>query len=74
MKDSGCFVNRDEARKNSAYAVHYEGSLHVLYDHLKYGKGYDNANQIRIYYFWDEVRKRHVVGKMPSHLKNNLTS
>lgn len=74
MRDSGCFVNRDEARKNPSYSVPYEGNTHILYDHLKYGKGYDNANQIRIYYFWDDERKRHVVGKMPSHLRNNLTS
>lgn len=74
MKDSGCFVNRDEARKTPGYSVHYEGAPHVLYDHIKFGKGYDNANQIRIYYFWDEERKLHVVGKMPSHMKNNLTN
>ncbi|MFT4913093.1 MAG: hypothetical protein ACI9YM_001681 [Brevundimonas sp.] len=74
MRDSGCFVNRDEARKSPGYSVNYEGDSRVLYDHIKYGKGYDNANQIRIYYFWDEDRKRHVVGKMPSHMKNNLTN
>jgi len=46
----------------------------VLYDHLKYGTGYDNANQVRIYYFWDDEKQQHVVGKMPSHLPNNLTN
>jgi hypothetical protein len=74
MKDSGCFVNRDEAKRTPGYSVNYEGVTHVLYDHIKFGKGYDNANQIRIYYFWDDQRKRHVIGKMPSHMKNNLTN
>ncbi len=74
MKDSGCFVNRDEARNNQSYSVPYDGSTRVMYDHIKFGKGYDNSNQIRIYYFWDDEKKRHVVGKMPSHLRNNLTS
>lgn len=74
MEDSGCFVNRDEAKKRPGYSVPYEGDTRVLYDHIKYGTGYDNSNQIRIYYFWDDRLKKHVVGKMPSHLKNNMTS
>lgn len=74
MEDSACFVNRDEAKKTPGYSVNYEGNTCVLYDHIKYGTGYDNANQIRIYYFWDGTRKKFVVGKMPSHLRNNLTN
>lgn len=74
VEDSACFVDREEAKRTAGYSVQYEGESRVLYDHLKYGNGYDNANQIRIYYFWDEDRRRFVVGKMPSHLRNNLTS
>jgi hypothetical protein len=74
LEDSPCFVDREEARRTAGYSVQYDGESRVLLDHLKYGNGYDNANQIRIYYFWDENRKRFVVGKMPSHLRNNLTT
>ena len=74
MEDAPCFVNRDEARRTTGYSVQYEGTTHYLYDHIKYGNGYDNSNQIRIYYFWDEQRSRFVIGKMPSHLRNNLTN
>ena len=74
MDDTACFSDRDEARRRPQYSVRYEGDTRVLFDHLKYGNGYNNANQIRIYYLWDDERKRHVVGKMPSHLPNNLTN
>ncbi|MCG3777282.1 MAG: hypothetical protein JW395_4160 [Nitrospira sp.] len=74
MEDSPCFVNREEAKWTAGYSIPYDGMTHVLYDHIKYGNGYDNANQIRIYYFWDEPRRRFVIGKMPSHLRNNLTN
>jgi hypothetical protein len=74
MEDASCFVNRDEAKRTTGYSVQYEGTTHYLYDHLKYGNGYDNSNQIRIYYFWDEQKSRFVIGKMPSHLRNNLTN
>lgn len=74
MEDSPCFVDRDEAKRTSGYSVQYEGRTEILFDHLKYGNGYDNANQIRIYYFWDVSNRRFVVGKMPTHLRNNLTS
>jgi hypothetical protein len=30
--------------------------------------------RVRIYYSWDEVRQRFVIGKMPTHLRNNLTN
>lgn len=74
VEDSHCFVDCEEAKRTVGYSVQYEGEARVLYDHLKYGNGYDNANQIRIYYFWDDERKCFVIGKMPSHLKNHLTS
>jgi hypothetical protein len=74
MKDSQCFVDRSEAKRTPGYSVVYEGIAYVTYDHIKYGNGYDNTNQIRIYYFWDDQKSRFVVGKMPSHLRNNLTT
>lgn len=74
VEDAPCFVNREEAKRTSGYSVPYEGDTRVLYDHFKYGNGYDNANQFRIYYFWDAERRRLVIGKMPSHLRNNLTT
>jgi hypothetical protein len=74
MEDSACFVDREEAKRTPQYSVQYEGSSRVLYEHIKYGNGYDNSNQIRIYYFWDENNSRIVVGKMPSHLRNNMTN
>ncbi|MEH2489418.1 hypothetical protein [Bradyrhizobium sp. AZCC 2230] len=74
MEDSPCFVNRDDAKRTTGYSVQYEGTTQYLYEHIKYGNGYDNSNQIRIYYFWDEQKSRFVIGKMPSHLRNNLTN
>jgi hypothetical protein len=74
MEDTPCFVDRDEARRTTGYSVLYGGESQILYDHIKYGNGYDNANQIRIYYFWDGEAKRFVIGKMPTHLRNNLTT
>ena len=74
MSDSACFVDREEAARRPGYSVPYEGRTEYLYDHIKFGNGYDNANQVRIYYFWDGRGKRFVIGKMPSHLRNNLTS
>lgn len=74
MEDSACFVDREESKRTVGYSVQSEGLTRVLYDHIKYGNGYDNANQIRIYYFWDSEQKRMIIGKMPSHLRNNLTS
>lgn len=74
MEDGACFADKDEAKHTPGYSVQYDGQSRILYDHIKYGNGYDNANQIRIYYFWDEQRKRIVVGKMPSHLRNNMTN
>lgn len=74
MEDTPCFVDRDEAKRTIGYTVQYEGEKRVLNDHIKFGNGYDNANQIRIYYFWDTARQRFVIGKMPSHLRNNLTN
>jgi hypothetical protein len=74
MVDKPCFVDRDEAKRAPGYSVRYEGAPQILFDHIKFGNGYDNANQIRIYYFWDAQRKRFVIGKMPSHLRNNLTT
>lgn len=74
MEDTPCFADRDEAKRTTGYSVQYEGETWALFDHIKYGNGYDNANQIRIYYFWDPSNRRFVVGKMPSHLRNNLTS
>jgi hypothetical protein len=74
MIDAPCFVNRDEARRTNGYTVSYEGQPLVLADHIKYGTGYNNANQIRIYYCWDRDRERFVIGKMPTHLRNNLTN
>jgi hypothetical protein len=74
MDDTPCFVDREEAKKAAGYSVSYENQTRILFDHIKYGNGYDNANQIRIYYFWDEDKKRFVIGKMPTHLRNNLTT
>jgi hypothetical protein len=74
MEDTPCFVDREEAKRTAGYSVHYDGRTEFLLDHIKYGNGYDNANQIRIYYFWDAVKRCFVIGKMPSHLRNNLTT
>ena len=74
MEDTPCFSNRNEAIRFSEYRIIHENADHILYDHIKYGNGYDNANQIRIYYVWLESEKIFLIGKMPSHLRNNHTN
>ena len=74
MEDTPCFVDKTEAKRTSGYSVNYEGETVILADHIKYGNGYNNSNQLRIYYFWDDAKKKFVIGKMPSHLPNNLTT
>lgn len=74
VEDSPCFADRNEAKRTPGYTVKYNGETRVLNDHLKYGNGTDNSNQVRVYYFLDEQNSIFVIGKMPSHLPNNLTN
>jgi hypothetical protein len=69
--DTGCFTRRERAAEEREYSV-TEGKVRwVLYDHFKYGKSRDNAEQFRIYYAWDDEGQRLIIGKMPSHLHND---
>ncbi|WP_143524056.1 hypothetical protein [Rhizobium rhizosphaerae] len=73
VEDEGCFTRREKAAEKPEYSVQYNGITRVLYDHFKYGNSRQNSEQFRIYYSWDEDNKRLIIGKMPSHLPNDLS-
>lgn len=73
VEDEGCFTRRDKASEKPEYSVRDGNITWVLYDHFKYGNSRQNSEQFRIYYSWDEDRRRLIIGKMPSHLQNDLS-
>lgn len=73
VEDAACFARREKAKEKPEYSVRDGDVTRVLYDHFKYGNSRNNAEQFRMYYFWDEKRQRIVIGKMPSHLPNDMS-
>lgn len=73
VEDEPCFTRREKAAERPDYSVRDGNITRVLYDHFKYGNSRQNSEQFRIYYSWDEDGKRLIIGKMPSHLPNDLT-
>jgi len=71
--NEGCFTRRDKAAEKPEYSVRDGSIIRVLYDHFKYGNSRHNSEQFRIYYSWDEDGRRLIIGKMPSHLPNDLS-
>ena len=54
------------------YFVSYAKRRCVLDMHLVRGGGRDERYCLRVYFFWDDVEQKAVVGWMPSHLENTL--
>ena len=50
------------------YTVAEDGVRYALERHLKWGKGNNAYTAIRIYYAWDAVNERVIVGSAPRHL------
>lgn len=73
VTDEPCFSRREKAREKPEYSVPYFDEKRVLYDHFKYGNSRNNAEQFRIYYSWDKDKKTLIIGKMPSHLTNDMS-
>ncbi len=73
VEDEACFARREKAREKPEYSVRDGDVTRVLYDHFKYGNSRNNAEQFRIYYSWDDDARRLIIGKMPSHLPNDMS-
>ena len=73
VEDQSCFTRRDKAAERQEYSVRDGGITRILYDHFKYGNSWQNSEQFRIYYSWDEDERRLIIGKMPSHLPNDIS-
>ena len=73
VEDEGCFARRDKASEKPEYSVREGAITWVLYDHFKYGNSRQNSEQFRIYYAWDDEGRRLIIGKMPSHLPNDMS-
>lgn len=73
VEDEACFARREKAKEKPEYSVRDGDITRVLYDHFKYGNSRNNAEQFRIYYSWDDEGQRLIIGKMPSHLPNDMS-
>lgn len=73
VEDEGCFTRREKANEKPEYSVREGTITWVLYDHFKYGNSRQNSEQFRMYYAWDEEGRRLIIGKMPSHLPNDMS-
>ena len=73
VEDEGCFTRREKASEKPEYSVREGTITWVLYDHFKYGNSRQNSEQFRMYYAWDEEGRRLIIGKMPSHLPNDMS-
>jgi hypothetical protein len=73
VEDEACFARREKAKEKPEYSVRDGDVTRVLYDHFKYGNSRNNAEQFRIYYAWDDENRRLIIGKMPSHLANDMS-
>lgn len=73
VEDECCFTRREKAAEKPEYSVRDGNITRILYDHFKYGNSRQNSEQFRIYYSWDEDGRRLIIGKMPSHLPNDLS-
>lgn len=73
VEDESCFTRREKASEKPEYSVREGTITWVLYDHFKYGNSRQNSEQFRMYYAWDEDGRRLIIGKMPSHLHNDMS-
>ena len=55
------------------YFVPHRGANRFLESHLKRGSDHNEANTLRIYFFYDEDDEQVIVGHLPSHLTNSQT-
>ncbi len=73
VDDEACFTRREKAAERPDYSIQDGTIRRVLHDHFKYGNSRHNSEQFRIYYSWDDENRRLIIGKMPSHLPNDMS-
>jgi FtsZ-binding cell division protein ZapB len=55
------------------YQVKHEGQRYTLDMHLRRRASIDSRLNFRLYFAWDEINERVIVGSLPDHLTNRLT-
>lgn len=73
LKLAGAVGPSVAGEQGDAYFVKWGGQRHFLDLHLLKGGGREPRYCFRMYFFWDDVSQRAVVGSMPAHLGNSLT-
>lgn len=53
--------------------VEFDGRILDITPHLKAGHGKDSENTLRIYYCWDKVTERLIIGHIGTHLTNDTS-
>jgi hypothetical protein len=74
LEDQPCFSQNGAIERFPEYSVTYESKKYWCNDHIKYGSGYDPKRMFRIYYYWHAADEILLIGHMPTHLDNKLTS
>lgn len=76
LKYEGSITKERAGEEGETYFVKYPlgtTTSRFLEMHLRKGKAKDDKLCLAIYFFWDEDKKRVVVGWLPSHLDNRMT-
>lgn len=68
LKLSGAVGATIAGEQGDAYFVPWGGRRRLLDMHLLKGGGRDERYCFRLYFFWDDVSQRAIVGSMPAHL------
>jgi len=73
LKLAGAVGATIAGEQGDAYYVPWGGRRRLLDMHLLKGGGRDERYCFRLYFFWDDVSQRAIVGSMPAHLANSLS-
>jgi hypothetical protein len=74
LEDTPSLTVTSRTRFAEEYRVTVEGETFELDRHIKRGNSPDPTESVRIYYGWDEKRKRIVIGSLAGHKRNALTT
>lgn len=74
FEDQPCFAQKGAIEGYPEYSVVYNSKKYWCEDHIKFGSGYDPRRMFRIYYHWLEDEGVLLIGFMPTHLDNKITS
>lgn len=74
LENTPCFNQDNKAKQfGGQYFVRFDGASRELDWHLKGSSSRDVMRGFRLYYFWDELTSRVVVGHFPTHLKTDAS-